>query len=174
MNTLGLPSARRLHLLQPVLGAVLLAAASTWGFAQGSSRGDIRFTLVGGDHAGDYALLDVPLFLCGFDYSGPGSFALQWYADDPTAQPSIIQLSHEEVLPDMGFWSADVLIGFGDINEDGVIYMIQAKQDMGTVESTIDDQGETAVLTMVGTTGSGVEVTVDAGCHGVSRFERGG
>lgn len=173
MNTLGRSPARRLHLPQRVLGAVLLAAICTLAQAQGS-RADIRFTLAGGDHDGEYVLTDVPMFLCGFDFSGAGSYGVQYYADDPSAAPSIIQLAHEVVMPDVGYWSAELLIGFGDITTDGVVYMINSKQGIGTVETNIVDDGDSATMTMQGTTGDGVEVFIESVCRGVNRFEDAG
>lgn len=170
MNTLGQPSARRLHLPQRVLGAVILAAVWTSGQAQGST-GDIRFTLTGGDHDGEYVLTDVPMFLCGFGYMGPGTFALQYYAGDPASAPSIVQLNHpgpDGTLPE---GVSELLIGFGDISDDGVVYMINTAVDMGQGEVTVVDDGESASFTVEGETSDGVTVVLESMCRGVGRYE---
>lgn len=170
MGTLGHISARRLHLSQRVLGAVLLAVLWTLGYAQGS-RGDLTFTLSGGDHDGEYVLTDVPLFLCGFGYLGPGSYSVQYYAEDPTAAPSIVQLNHPGPDGELPLGVTEVLIGFGDISVDGVIYMINLAEELGTAEVSVLDEGDTATMSVQGETDSGVVITLESVCRGVGRYE---
>lgn len=172
MNTLGHASARRLHLPLRLLGAALLAALWTSGLAQGSS-GDIRFTLTGSDHDGEYVLSGVPLFLCGFGYVGQGSYALQYYADDPTAEPSIVQLNHAGSDGTLPLGVADLLVGFGDISVDGVTCFINTAAGLGTAEVSVVDDGDSATMTVEGTTDGGVEIVLESVCHGVGRVEGG-
>src|SRR5690606_26617734 len=118
----------------------------TLGQAQGG-RGDIRFTLTGGEHDGEYVLTDVPLFLCGFGYMSPGSYSLQFYADDPSAEPSIVQLNHPGPDGALPQGVADLLIAFGDISEDGVTYVINRAAALGEGEVTVVDEGDSATMT---------------------------
>lgn len=138
--------------------------------AQGS-RGDITFTLTGGDHDGEYVLTDVPLFLCGFGYMGPGSYAMQYYADDPSEAPSMVLLNKPGPDGELPLGVVDLLIAFGDISVDGVIYMINVAGDLGTGEVTVIDEGDSASMTVEGETNDDVLVALQGICRGVGRFE---
>lgn len=170
MNTHGHASARRRYFLQRILGAVLLAAVWTLGLAQGS-RGDIRFTLTGGDFDGEYVLSDVALFLCGFGYMGPGSFSLQYYADDPTAEPSMVQISHPGPDGALPTGVAQLLVAFGDILEDGVTYLINTDAELGRGVVTVVDEGDSATIAVEGETDGGVGIVLESVCRGIGRYE---
>ena len=151
-------------------GAVLLAAILSLGLAQGT-RGDIRFTLTGGDHGGEYVLTDVPLMMCGFGYIGPGSYTMQYYADDPSEAPSMVLLNKPGPDGELPLGVVDLLIAFGDISEDGVIYTINVAGDLGKGEVTVVDEGDSASMIVEGETNDGVLVTLQGTCRGVGRFE---
>ena len=172
MTTPAHANARRPHLLTLALGAASLAALLPVGRAQIGATGDVRLVLTGGEHAGEYVLTDVPLFMCAFGLPGPGWFSVQYFAEDVTAWPSSIQAAHTE--PDAAeVDTPDLVIGFGDLAEDGAGYMIWESRDQGSLETSVVDEGDTATLTLEGTDPGGVGISLEVVCRNVYRFQGG-
>src|SRR5690606_21552943 len=171
MHEPGHPHARRRSVLLLALGAALLALAPM-GSAQMGSPGDVRLVVTGGDHAGEYVLTDVTMFVCGFGLPGPGWFSVQYFADDPTAWPSSVPAPHhDEGAAEVA--TPDLVIGFGDLNADGEGYIVWEAEGQGTVETQVADAGDAATLTLAATTSTGVGITLEVVCRDPTRFGGG-
>lgn len=82
----------------------------------------------------------------------------------------MVQLNHagpEAELPD---GVAELSIGFGDLSDDGVVYMINLQAELGAGEVTVLDEGDSARMTVEGETSDGVGVVLQSVCRGVGRF----
>lgn len=173
MSTPGPTRARRPFALPLALGAAALAALLPVATAQMGSPGDIRLVVTGGEHEGEYVLSDVTIFMCGFGLPGPGWFSAQYFADDESAWPSSVQAAHrDEGAEEVD--TPDLVVGFGDLMEDGEGYIVWESEGEGTVHTQVTDEGDTATLTVEARTATGVGLSLEVVCRGVTRFQGGG
>jgi len=173
MLTPGSRPSRRRPVLALWLGAASLAALVPFASAQFGSTGDLRVVVTGGEYEGEYALTGVELFFCGFGVPEAGHFSLQYYSDDMSAWPSVVQAGHRQPdAPEVE--TPDFVILFGDPDADGGGYVIWEAQGQGTLETAVEDLGDSAGFTLEGTTVEGVGIRLEAACQAPQRFEGGG
>lgn len=169
MLTPGNLTSRRRVVLALALGAASIAALMPHASAQFGWTGDMRVVVTGGEFEGEYTLTGVQFFRCGFGLPEPGHFSLQYYADDMAAWPSVVQAGHrEEGAPEVDM--SDFVIFFGDPDDDGDGYVVWESQGQGTLETALEDRGDSAALTLQATTYDGVGIQVEAVCQDPRRF----
>ena len=154
--------------------ATSLPAASQGGGGSGGGNATVHLVITGGDFAGTYDV-DITEGGCSTGATGAGSFAVASVVVDPKSafdgpQITVYDAAAAASGTDSQFSAAFTFNSFAGTVEVNPYLTASQGRSFGEGTATLDNRGDSATLTIEGTTADGASVSATIECHKVSNF----
>jgi hypothetical protein len=155
--------------------AVSAAASTGGGGGGGDSLASVDLTITGGDYAGHYQVEITGSGGCSTGVTGPGAFAVASVTVDPAdafggPQITIYDADAAASGTDSQFSAAFPFNNYAYTVEVNPYLSESQGGNFGAGTATLDNRGNTATVTIDGTTAAGETVNASIECHSVTNF----